>query len=94
MTAHNESKDITAGQVVAFLHSKFALECPRFYTGEIREEQVLYILSNRWDGNAFAPVVISTHACQIPSDGLNRHNMDMEKIQYYGAMKNPEKKIF
>jgi len=94
VTAHNESKDITVGEVVTPFDSQFALECPRFYTGEIREGRELYILSNRWDGNAFAPVVISTHACQIPSDGLNRPHMDMEKIQYYGAMKNPKKEDF
>lgn len=94
MTAHNESKDITVGEVITHLDSQFALECPRFYTGEIKEGQDLYILSNRWDGNAFAPVVISTHACQMPPDGLNRPYMDMKKIQYYGAMKNPKKEDF
>jgi hypothetical protein len=86
VTDYNRKRDMTVAQVEYPLEKQFADQCPSLYTGEITPNQEIYVVSNRWDGAKFRPVIVRARACAMPENGFRKAHMDTETMAYYGML--------
>jgi hypothetical protein len=90
VTDYNCMRDIAVGQVANMLASKFIDQCPSLHTDEILPNQEIYVVSNRWDGAKFRPVIVRAHACTMLENGFRRERMDPETVAHYGVLEVEE----
>lgn len=90
VTDYNRMRDIAVAQVDHLLAEQFADQCPSLYTGEILPNQEIYVVSNRWDGANFRPVIVCARACAMPETGFRKKPMDPEIVAHYGMLEVEE----